>query len=328
MNSHFLTKRFLEQGTLTDPDGIPDPAFSLPATLNWMRALAILVNDQSISPATMTGLCAGVSKATLSDKAVNTVYEQLLMSLHHLAALKAMASLPNQIDTARSAIVTWYYGVYHATSAMNAAQDGSSQETHAETANAWDRHFAGRPWIPSPFSYRVNTLVRKDVDAATSVLRGTNSHDLNYEPSDAVEAFGACMSYLKGSANWRADYIEDELKRKELKNLGLADFRTKRAKDIRDARLNGKAFGFVHQAFRYRGKANYREALFISYGSHVAGKLPKFQNDMASVLAGFLSMSGSFCGKRIGKDPWNTFYDDLTANTTLSAKPVDVWSKL
>lgn len=328
MSSHFLTKRFLEQGTLTDPDGIPDPAFSLPATLNWMRALAILVNDQSMGPANMKGLCAGVSKATLSDKAVNTVYEQLLMSLHHLAALKAMASLPNQIDTARSAIVTWYYGVYHATSAMNAAQDGSSQETHAETANAWDRHFAGRPWIPSPFSYRVNTLVRRDVDAAISVLRGANSHDLNYEPTDAVEAFGACMSYLKGSANWRADYIEDDLKRKELKNLGLADFRTKRARDLRDARLNGKAFGFVHQAFRYRGKANYREALFISYGSHVAGKLANFQNDAASVLAGFLSMSGSFCGKRIGKDPWNIFYDDLTLNVTLSTRPVDVWSKL
>lgn len=328
MSSRFLTKRFLEQGTLTDPDGIPDPAFSLPATLNWMRALAILVNDQPIDTAFMKGLCAGVSKGTLSDQAVNTVYEQLLMSLHHLAALKAMATLPNQIDTARSAIVTWYYGVYHAASAMNAAQDGSSQETHAETANAWDRHFAGRPWIPTPFSYRVNTLVRKDVDAAIAALRGSNPHDLNYEPLSAVEAFGACMSYPKGSANWRADYIEEDLKRKELKKLGLTDFRTKKARDLRDLRLHGKAFGFLHQAFRYRGKANYREALFISYGSHVSPTLGCFQKDMAAVLAVFLSMAGSFCAKRIGKDPWNTFYDDLTANSTLSVAPLDVWSKL
>jgi hypothetical protein len=328
MSSHFLTKRFLEQGTLTDPDGIPDPEFSLPATLNWMRALAILVKDQSIDAATMKGLCAVVTKGTLSDQAVNTVYEQLLMSLHHLAALKAMTTLPNQIDTARSAIVTWYYGIYHAASAMNAAQGGSSQETHAETANAWDRYFAGRPWIPTPYSYRLNTLVRKDVEAAIAALRGSNSHDLNYEPSNALEAFGACLSYLKGSANWRADYIEDDLKRKELKNLGLSDFRTKQARVLRDSRLTGKAFGFAHQAFRYRGKANYREALFISYGSHVSATLGNFQNDMATVLAGFLSMSGSFCAKRIGKDPWNTFYDDLTANTTLSVAPVDVWKKL
>lgn len=35
--SFSLRDRFVSQGTLSDLQGIPDPAFSLPATLNWMN---------------------------------------------------------------------------------------------------------------------------------------------------------------------------------------------------------------------------------------------------------------------------------------------------
>lgn len=111
-HSKFTLKRFEEQGTLSDPKGIPDPEFSLPATLNWMRALAILVEHEKVNVDSMKTLCKSITKAGISDQAINTAFEQLLMSLHHLASLKAMASLPRKIDTARSAIVTWYYGIY------------------------------------------------------------------------------------------------------------------------------------------------------------------------------------------------------------------------
>lgn len=323
-----LRDRFMNQGTLSDPQGIPDPEFSLPATLNWMRALALLVEDASINPETMRVRCAGVDKATLSDRAINTTFEQLLMSLHHLASLQAMSTLPQRIDPARSAIVTWYYGIFHAASAMIAAQDGSYQDNHGETANSWDRQFAGRPYIPKPFSYRVTTLVAKAVKKEILILRGGNVFKLDYEPMNAEQAHGACMSYLKGSATWRAEYIEEDLKRRELKKLGLENFRTRKAQEIRDERLQGKAFGFVHQAFRYRGKANYREALFISYGDHVEGMLGKYYGDLSSVMQGFLSLAGAFCARRIGKELWNLYHSDLSANARLLVKPSDVWSKL
>lgn len=323
----FLFKRFTTQGTLADPKGVPDPTYSLPATLNWMRALAILVQDQKIDVASMKTHCNVVTKGTLSDQAVNTAFEQLLMSLHHLSSLKAMGSLPQRIDPARSAIVTWYYGLFHAASAMIAAQDGSYQDNHGETANAWDRQFAGRPYILAPFNYRVTTLVAKDVEAEITALRGTNAYKIDSEPLNPKHAFGACMSYLKGSATWRAEYFEEELKRKELKKLGLDNFRTKAAREIRDERLKGKGLGFIHQAFRYRGKANYREALFISYGGHVESMLEKFYGDMFTVLAAFLCTAGAFCSRRIGKDLWNAYMDDLDANVTLLVTPQDVWCK-
>lgn len=329
MNSTtFLRGRFMEQGTLSDPDGIPDPTYSLPATLNWMRALSILVKDEGVDVSSMMSLCASVTRGSLSDQAVNTVFEQLLMSLHHLASLKAMASSTNRIDLSRSAIVTWYYGIFHAASAMIAAQDGSFQDAHAETANAWDRNFSGRPYVPKVFSYRVTTLVGKDVEKEIKTLRAGNTFILDSEPQNVQQAFGACMSYLKGSAEWKAKYIEEDLLRKELKKHGLTNFRTNKAKEIRDERLKGKTFGIVHQAFRYRGKANYREALFISYGSHVEPMLSNYHTDMFIVLEAFLSMAGAFCARRIGKELWNTYHDDLSVNVWLLAKPSSVLSKL
>jgi hypothetical protein len=51
-------------------------------------------------------------------------------------------------------------------------------------------------------------------------------------------------------------------KSKDFKALGKADFGTKDAQRLRDPRLARRSVSFLHQAFRYRGKANNREALF------------------------------------------------------------------
>lgn len=329
----FILKRFKEQGTLFEPEGIPDPEFSLPATLNWMRALAILVEHEKINVILMQKHCASVTKMMSNqknyDRAVNTTFEQLLMSLHHLSSLKAIASLSTRIDTSRSAIVTWYYGIYHAASAMIAAQTGLSQEQHVPTANVWNSQFSGRSYIPELFRYRVTTLVRKEVEQQIENYRDGNTfNNLISKPKNREQAFGACMSYLKGCAEWKAKYIEDELLGKEMKNLGLKDFRTKKAKEIRDERLKGNVFGFIHQAFRFRGKANYREALFISYGKHVEQSLDGFDRDLFSVLEAFLCMAGSFCARRIGKDLWNDYHDDLSNNISLLINPIELWGKL
>lgn len=328
LTSFFLHKRFTEQGTLSEPDGVPEPRFALQGTVNWMRALAILVKAEGINRDSMTGIYSSVSKATLSDPAINTIFEQLLMSLHHLSGVRAMAGRDNSVDLARSAIVTWYYGIYHAASAMIAAQDGSHQDNHGETANAWDRQFAALMLIPRPFGYRVTSMVKKVVEAEIVAMRAGNSFDLNTQPTNEVQAQGACLSYLKGSVEWRVWLFEQELKRKELKKLELTNFRTKQAQQLRDERLDGRSFGFVHQAFRYRGKANYREALFISYGNQVAPMLADFYADLAVVLEGFLAMSGAFCARRVGAKLWNEFFDDLTSNSPLSVTPSDLWRKL
>jgi hypothetical protein len=172
MTTSFLYERITEgrrnsTGTLAEPRGAPEPRFALQGTVNWMRALAILVADAGVDCGSMQNFYSKANvqrNVGLSEPAVNTVFEQLLMSLHHLSALQAMVRANSNHDLVRVAVMTWYYGIYCGASAMIAAQDGSQQQDHAGTATQWDRQIAARDLVPKPFSYRLTTMVEKDAE--------------------------------------------------------------------------------------------------------------------------------------------------------------------
>lgn len=112
---------------------------------------------------------------------------------------------------------------------------------------------------------------------------------------------------------------------REFKALSVANFRTKAARELRDSRLTGKAVSFLHQAIRYRGKANYREALFLGYGDYVETLLSDYLDDLATVLRGFVTMSGAFAYKRLGRSIWNEFTDDLDKHRSFQVSPKSIW---
>lgn len=313
-------------GTLDEPEGTPEPRFALQGTVYWMRALSILVQSSS-TPFDKNGIqpfYASVQRSiALADAAINTVFEQLLMSLHHVSALRTMRA--QELNLARVAIMTWYYGTYCAASAMIAAKDGTQQQDHAGTANVWDRQIVANSHAMPPFSYRLPTLENPAAEREIAMLRGSNSFNMSSRPSNAQEALGACISYLSGTRDYREWQVCDDLKQKELPKLGLTDFRKAAARQLRDARLRGKSLGFLHQAFRYRGKANYRDALFLTYGSSVGGTLSGFIEDLELVLTGFIVMAGAFCARRIGPTLWQPFIADLSTQVKLAVMPHDVW---
>ena len=84
----------------------------------------------------------------MTSQQENSVLEQLLLAIHQLAALRALEDVRVQADIARVASVGWYYGIYAAATAMIAAQEGSIHDSHAKTANVWDRQFVQRKLIP------------------------------------------------------------------------------------------------------------------------------------------------------------------------------------
>ena len=94
-------------GTLDEPEGAPEPRFALQGTVHWMHALSVLVQSSPI-PYDKNGIqpfCLSVQRSTaLSDPAINTVFEQLLMSLHHVSALRTMRG--QELNLARAAIMT------------------------------------------------------------------------------------------------------------------------------------------------------------------------------------------------------------------------------
>ena len=326
MSEFSLYRRFTEQGTLSDPDGVPDPVFALQSTVNWMHALAVLVRDRGVSFGTATAFYAGVGKKEFTSQQENTIFEQLLFGLHQLSALEALRTLPCKADVARVGIVAWYYGIYAAASAMVAAQDGSFQDDHSGTANAWDRQFAACGKVMNPFSLRLSSLVEATFKRELNTIRGGNSFHLTSKPTNADEALGACCAYLSGSARWWKWKTEEAVRAsREFKTLGVTDFRTKAARDLRDGRLRGKAISFLHQAIRYRGKANYREALCLGHGHNVQPLLVDFIDDLAIVLRAFVAMSGAFASKRLGQTLWEGFLEDLDAHRAFRLSPKDIW---
>lgn len=326
MTDFSLYRRFTEQGTLADPNEVPDPRFALPSTVNWMHALALLLANQPVDFSSASSFYSSVSKRVFSPREENTIFEQLLFSLHQLSALAALRTTKLKADVARVGIVTWYYGIYSAASAMVAAQDASIQKDHTGTANVWDSQFAAYAKVMPPFSFRVSSLVERNYKAEINNHRTVTPFDLLSKPSNHAEALGACYSYLSGSANWWKWKTETDLiKSSEFKSLKVTNFRTKLARDLRDKRLAGKAVSFLHQAYRYRGKANYREALFLGYGSRVESLLVDYMDDLELVLRGFVAMSGAFARKRLGKSLWNEFVNDLDTHRSFQISPKAVW---
>jgi uncharacterized protein (UPF0332 family) len=316
-------------GTLAEPDGTPEPRFALQGTVNWMRGLAIVVSDEGINWAYAQRFyrSKNVQRNTgLPEPAANTVFEQLLMSLHHLSALRAMAAAGSDLDLVRVAVMTWYYGVYCAASAMIAAKDGSQQQDHAGTANQWDRQFAERNLVPTPFDYRLSTLVQSAAESEIAAFKVDRDYRLTVRPASRSDANAACVAYLSGTRGYRQWQIEEELKSRDLPRAGFTDFRSKAARALRDGRLAGKGLGFIHQAFRYRGKANYRDALFFAAQSGLATLISGYINDLESVLHAFVSTAGAFCACRLNSADWQSFVDDMNQHLGTAVTPRNVWT--
>ncbi|MCB8836173.1 hypothetical protein [Aurantimonas sp. VKM B-3413] len=322
-----LYDRIIKQGTINEPGGKPDPQFALPSTVNWMRALRILVEDAGINFVTADAFYARQAKRSMAPLVENTILEQLFLGLHHLSALEQFQSGSRASDYARVGILAWYYGVANAASAMTAAQSGSFQEDHAGTARMWDEQIASRGLAIPPFSWRVSSLVEVTYKPEVAAYKQGSTSKLVSKPTTQTEALGAAAEYLSGSAAWYAWRAkEDLMKTPQFKSLGVTDFRKRVARELRDERLQKKSIGFVHQASRYRGKANYREALFLAYGSATETMLSGFADDMAAVLKAYLAMAGAFAKRKLGGSLWSEFVADVDAKKAFTSRAVDVWN--
>lgn len=113
---------------------------------------------------------------------------------------------------------------------------------------------------------------------------------------------------------------------REFKALGVDNFRTKAARALRDEALRRKSICFLHEASRYRGKANYRDAIYLAYGKAVPKLADGFIDDLTTVLTSFSAMAAGYCSVRMGRERWKAFMDDLEDGRAISFSPLAVWS--
>lgn len=328
MTNASLYRRLREFGTLAEaPRDIPDAVFALPSTIHWMRALAILVDDQAITFQSARAFYVKVQKREMDERTLNTVSEQLLFTFHQIAALRALGGVSCKADVARMAIVSWYYGIYGAASAMVAAADGSFQDNHSATAQQWNAQFPSRGLAMAPFADRLATLLKDDLAVGLEAVRSRGKHSLTIMPKTVEQAWGCVAEYLSGTAGWEKWNCEERVKDDAaFRGLGVDNFRTGPAKALRDAAYRRRSIAFLQQASRYRGKANYRDAIFLAYGKTVAARLEGLVEDLPRVLEAFAAMAAGYCSLRFGKNRWKPFVEDLDANRSLPISPLAFWS--
>lgn len=295
------------------------PRFALQSTINWTKALGIICNEGQFERTALKTKYSSVQRRKTDIKGDNATFENTLMAFHQYASLVKINDNSNDHhDLIRSAIISWYYGIYYAASAMVAATDGTTHETHTSTANVWNRQVNSRGLILEPFSYHLSTLVKSDYEREIQDIRGSNTYDLNQYPDSRDSAFGACVSYLKGTAKWEREIFEARIKKeKEFKRLGVTNFRKKVAREYRDVKLQGKGTAFLHQAIRFRGKANYRDAIYLSYGKENAVGISDIISNLLISLRSFLMMSCHYSERKVERNVWNEFYNDIENYSSL-----------
>lgn len=308
---------------LFDAKDQPKPRFAFQGTVNWMRALSILVENGSFEDQKIKDHYKAVSRRKPNPEGDALVFENMMMAFHNQASLVRLTEdATHPYDVCRSAIISWYYGTYFTCSAMIAAASGSKQETHAHTAKVWQTDIVGHGLLMTPFSPSLSSLVEKVVEAEISSYRGSNKHDLNTYAENDDEAWGAIVSYLKGTWDYEKWRIEERLKTsREFKALGVDSFRTKKARELRDEQLAKNGVNYLIQAFRYRGKANYRDSVFLSYGDDNSEKIETFVQDLEKVSRAFQRMAACYLSRRVEKGAWAEFIADLKANSRLSLEP-------
>lgn len=278
---------------------------------HWVRGLALLCNE---SEELFANFYAEVKRKAPDDNADTQVFTQLMMSMHFTIALKEMNSVKKSQTFSRIAIVAWYYGIMYAAKAMISATDGSNHANHSKVANEWDKKISSKGLALPPFDLRVSTLVQENYKSELSKMRGYKKYH-NKEPKTIDVACGACCSRLERTADTcREKELAHIICSKEFKKKEFTNFRKKEAIQIRDSYLAQKSCGFLHEAYRYRIKPNYRDVPFLIYPEDASRQFGQLLDDLDRTLEFFIRMALYYCAARIKKDLFYAFMKDVSEN--------------
>ncbi|WP_036302937.1 hypothetical protein [Methylotenera sp. L2L1] len=309
---------------LYDQYELPDAKYAFQGTTYWMRALAILVNTNAFENPSLRAFYAGQNRRAPNEEADTLAFGCLLMALHNAASLAKLSDLDEPYSCVRSAIVSWYYSIYYASKAMIAATNGADPQSHSDTANIFQSEIVDRGLVVNPFQYSIKDLTPASIDDQITAIRMGNNFDLREAPRNTAEALGGALSYLKGTAKYKQVEIEDKVREsRSFRDLGVSNFRTNAAKELRDERLSPAFVNFLYEAFRYRGKANYRDAIYLSYGLDYTQALTQFTEDLASVSSAYVNMAAHYISRRVARGNWENFADDIIANARFPL-PIDL----
>ncbi|MCP4049083.1 MAG: hypothetical protein GY730_00015 [bacterium] len=293
-----------------DDKDFPNPKYAYNGTVNWMRALKIGCNN--INDKSLSDFYSDIQPGKQFPK---IALASLFSSINYLKSIHSFKSEHSSgYLNANLAVIGWYYSVFNAVQAMISAFNSSKIDTHNSASNIFFE-VSKRGSVVLPFSYMIENTTKKSIDEQISqYLNGGslgNPLSSEYFPQNDDSSTKCLLAYLKGTADYLNWETEERLKRsKDFKTQGFDSFRTKKARELRDAELEKKKVSFMHQAVRFRGKANYRDCLYFVENKDDK-RLIDFFSDLQFVAHKFLLMVSVYVSKRAGSDIWDKFMNNL-----------------
>jgi len=320
--SQWLLARLQEQSK-----ELLQPQFAFQGAMNWLRSLSLTIDNMATIQDEANDLYGDIPTRKHSRSLDTKVFDNIHFAFQNIASLNALnTDVEFKHDICNSAIVCWHDAIVFSAKAMISAyyDDEHNMGELSMVNKLWQDSIVTNELIPSPFNLFIPTLVKKESEVIIKSYRGTNTHTLDYSIRDKIMAYGGLCSNLKGTHGYELWKAETKIKETDhFKSLGVDSFRTKIAREYRDNILSEGRVNFLVQANRFRGKSNYRDSIFLTYGENNSESLNIFINDLLEVSTAFLKCASIYCSKRVEPGTWNSFVDDIEENTCLTVE-VDI----
>lgn len=264
-------------------DDLRVPTFARQSTINWMKALRFeIINEHGSSTKEQFESCVRHFKNAYPKKLAplnnRYIFESLYSSLTGCLALQTVAKNASKESwMLPTAIVSWYYSVYFSVLSMFGSTGQTIDDNHASVYRAFGSNLSDQ--MPHPLNMKAAHVNNEEYSSLLPQYPSASSFSLSKTfPESEDAAKGMLLEYLSGNAKYYTWLTKDRI----LKKAGYSDFRTKIAKEERNRQLP-KTIAFMHCAFRYRGKANYRDGIYLTYGKASADETKAFLEDMKVV---------------------------------------------
>lgn len=287
-----------------------EPMMAMQSSVNWMRALGFEITQEHGNTcleqinSCQTHFSGNVQRRRPETQPAHVwgpIFHSLIFCLSLGSLCERGATGPWMLP---SAIIMNYYASYNAVLAILAAQNDFKGETHSKAIGSLN---TVRRLLPHPLDMVASRMKGESYAPVLPKYPDTIKSDLTTSFAGTREdARGKILSYVKGTADWKADEIKDRLKR----DKKIDNFRTKANQEIRDKHLPDE-INYLNCAFRYRGKANYRDSIFLAYGEKHKWLGPEFMDDLRIVATFCFACALTYAHKRLGEEHVRHFLKDI-----------------
>jgi hypothetical protein len=301
--------------SIQEVDQDRSPAFSSQATINWIRALRFEIEaahgeNSSLQAASCRTFYNTNIQLIPTNPPIGKIVEPLFFSILNCMSLQRMSTNFNDLPwVLPTAIVAWYYSLYFSIRSIFESNGQFVADDHSKSAKFLVCNI--RQQLPYP----LDMIARRNDGENYDILLNGHLNPTNYDLwstflRDRDICQGMLAQYLNGTANW---YTDRTKKRILSTNHEFTNFRSKRAREIRDQQLL-PSIGFLHCAFRQRVKANYHDSIYLTYDQDNPIDMTQFLSGL-SVTSRFISIAAiTYIEKRNGRQVIDNFVRDLRAN--------------